>query len=75
MMRLRGRSVFRGREEEFKAVYEDITVKVSEIAARYGVTDDTIYNTAKRLGLPPRMPILEKLQLPPFGKRGPRKAA
>lgn len=63
------RKIRRDQEAEFAAAYRDITVTVEEIARRYNTTDDTVYATARRLGLGYRMPVLERLNLPPFGKR------
>lgn len=58
--------------EEFARFWGELYNTVEMIAKRYGVSQQTVYNTAKRFGLPPRMPMLQKARLGPWK---PRKAA
>lgn len=62
-------------EGSFALMWGNPTVKADAIAARFGVSVGTVFNTARRLGLPKRMPVLERLGLPPFGRRKGERAA
>lgn len=55
--------------EGFTRVWLDLTVTVAEMAAKYGVSQQTIYNTSKAFGLPRRMPLLEAAKLGPWKRK------
>jgi len=63
------------REREFVAAWADLTVTAPALASRFGVNRATVFATAKRLGLAPRMPDLARHGLPPFGRRRGERAA
>ena len=63
------------REPEFRLAYLDLRNTMAALASQFGVDKKTLYALVRKLGLPPRMQALEQAQLPPFGKRGPRRAA
>ena len=63
------RKVTKDRELEFVAAYSDAKITFAALAERFDVSLRTVYATARRLQLPPRMQALEAAGLPPFGKR------
>jgi hypothetical protein len=58
-----------GRETEFRMAYQNLGNTMPTLAARFGVSQGTVYATARHLGLPHRMAMLQELGLPPFKKR------
>lgn len=63
------------RETEFRMAWQNLRLTVSQVALRFECSSASAYVTARRLGLPARMPMLRELCLPPFGPRKRKEAA
>lgn len=61
--------------EEFRAMYLNPEIPFSAIARSFGVSENTVANTAKRLGLGYRMPLLRAAGLGPYAKGRKRRVA